>query len=107
MGGSDAWSECGNWHYVSKCALMLVMFVGRLRGLPSSIEPTVRFEFDEEYVHSSKDPESVQRAESDAISGEATDGTEDVERSTPYTPKPKQLGLLLRRPETADAATQA
>lgn len=36
-----AWSVCKYWTRHSQAALMLVMFLGRIRGLPASIDPTV------------------------------------------------------------------
>lgn len=39
---SQPWSECGNWTVTSKLCLMVVMLMGRLRGLPESIDPVVQ-----------------------------------------------------------------
>mmetsp|Transcript_114425 Transcript_114425/g.369851 ORF Transcript_114425/g.369851 Transcript_114425/m.369851 type:complete len:91 (-) Transcript_114425:266-538(-) len=36
-----AWSTSGTWTSVSKLFLMLVMMLGRLRGLPETIDPSV------------------------------------------------------------------
>mmetsp|Transcript_124992 Transcript_124992/g.399569 ORF Transcript_124992/g.399569 Transcript_124992/m.399569 type:complete len:721 (-) Transcript_124992:35-2197(-) len=36
-----AWSACMYWSRYSQAALMMVMFLGRIRGLPASIDPTV------------------------------------------------------------------
>jgi len=39
---SEPWSACGNWTTFSKVCLMPVMLLGRLRGLPESIDPVVQ-----------------------------------------------------------------
>mmetsp|Transcript_124995 Transcript_124995/g.399586 ORF Transcript_124995/g.399586 Transcript_124995/m.399586 type:complete len:704 (-) Transcript_124995:325-2436(-) len=36
-----AWSACMYWSRYSQAALMMVMFLGRIRDLPASIDPTV------------------------------------------------------------------
>merc|ERR1712048_1432558 len=38
------WSRSGKWSIFAKVCLMLVMLLGRLRGLPTSIDPTFQFE---------------------------------------------------------------
>eukprot|EP00929_Paragymnodinium_shiwhaense_P074428 TRINITY_DN38091_c0_g1_i1.p1 TRINITY_DN38091_c0_g1~~TRINITY_DN38091_c0_g1_i1.p1 ORF type:complete len:638 (+),score=45.51 TRINITY_DN38091_c0_g1_i1:98-2011(+) len=40
---SKPWSASGAWCPTSQLCLMVVMLLGRLRGLPESIDPTVRF----------------------------------------------------------------
>merc|ERR1712151_1333533 len=39
----EAYFRSGNWSTPAQVILMLVMFLGRLRGLPDSIDPAVRF----------------------------------------------------------------
>jgi len=43
---TKAWSLSGDWTFVSRLILVLVMLLGRLRGLPESIDPAVRFSFE-------------------------------------------------------------
>lgn len=39
---SEPWSACGNWTAFSRVCLMFVMLLGRLRGLPESIDLVVQ-----------------------------------------------------------------
>lgn len=40
---NQPWSRSGDWSASARLILMMVMFLGRLRGLPESIDPAVRF----------------------------------------------------------------
>jgi Trk-type K+ transport system membrane component len=39
----EAASRSGRWSWPAKCSLIAVMFLGRLRGLPDSIDPAFNF----------------------------------------------------------------
>merc|ERR1712203_889134 len=43
----------GSWHWSGKLALVVVMLLGRLRGLPDAIDPSVSMTVLDESFHSS------------------------------------------------------
>jgi len=51
MNPGDLPSSCsGRWSPVSKVLLMVVMFMGRMRGLPDNIDPTFRLDLEDQFL---------------------------------------------------------
>eukprot|EP00401_Gymnodinium_catenatum_P063086 CAMPEP_0117558636 /NCGR_PEP_ID=MMETSP0784-20121206/52944_1 /TAXON_ID=39447 /ORGANISM="" /LENGTH=632 /DNA_ID=CAMNT_0005355983 /DNA_START=33 /DNA_END=1931 /DNA_ORIENTATION=+ len=84
------WSFSGEWKIPSQLSLMTVMFLGRLRGLPNSLDPSVSF------VAKTKE-RSVsrrQRPTQSFVSSEASIA------SNSFTPQDSETGAPSQDPET-------
>uniref|UniRef100_A0A7S2KEW4 Uncharacterized protein n=1 Tax=Zooxanthella nutricula TaxID=1333877 RepID=A0A7S2KEW4_9DINO len=78
----EARSVSGAWTPISKSVIVFVMFLGRLRGLPEAIDPTISLHFDvsrqcgEQALESEDDVASSKNSDTDAEV--ASDASEEV-----------------------------
>merc|ERR1712187_223055 len=77
---SDApWSRSGKWSVPSKLSIIAVMIIGRLRGLPESIDPAIHMHMEDMHSFNHHDKKAV-----DGDEEEEGAESEDQERELSY-----------------------